>query len=401
MKTFPTERPTFASLFCGCGGFDLGFSQAGYRCTAAFDINPVAIDVYRANLGPVGEVRDLSKSCAGLSGLEKIDVLLAGPPCQGFSTMGKRELNDPRNHLLLVAGKIAAKVRPKVLIVENVIGVFSGRHKKYWDTLVEMLRATGYHTAELRCDASEHGVPQIRRRAILLAWRTAKNIVPVLSPKPIKNLRDALSNINGAPNHCPKVLPPKSDPALIAGHIGSGQKLCNVRNGARSVHTWDVPEVFGSVTQKEREVLETILRLRRRSRVRDFGDADPVLASQVSKELGSASTSILEKLILKGYIRKMDRRYDLTHTFNGKYRRLSWDTPANTVDTRFIDPRYFLHPEEDRGFTVREAARIQGFPDSFSFHGSQRDQIQLVGNAVPPPLARSLAAFVHDVLLGG
>ena len=101
-------------------------------------------------------------------------------------------------------------------------------------------------------------------------------------------------------------------------------------------------------------------------------------------------------------MRKQSRYYDLTHTFNGKYRRLRWDAPAYTVDTRFGDPIYFLHPDQQRGFSVREAARIQGFPDDFVFSGSRRTQEELLGNAVPPPLAKLLAEFlIYNVLITG
>lgn len=399
MKAGQVKKPTFASLFCGCGGFDLGFTQAGFQCAAAFDINPGAIGVYQTNLGPEGEVRDLSDPDMELDGIRGVDVLLAGPPCQGFSTIGKRDFDDPRNHLLRVAGEIAKKVRPKVVVVENVTGARAGRHRVYWDSLAEMLRADEYRTAELQCDASDHGVPQKRKRVVLLAWRTGKDVAPALPPQPTKTLRDAIANINGAANHGPKRLSSTSDAARIAKRIGPGQKLCNVRNGNRSVHTWDIPEVFGKVTQQERKVLEALLRLRRRLRIRDFGDADPVLASQVSKELRFASKPLLEGLIRKGYVRKMEGRYDLTNTFNGKFRRLSWDNPSHTVDTRFTQPRYFLHPTENRGFTVREAARIQGFPDSFCFDGSASEQITMIGNAVPPPLARAVAHAVRETLL--
>ena len=89
---------------------------------------------------------------------------------------------------------------------------------------------------------------------------------------------------------------------------------------------------------------------------------------------------------------------DLSHTFNGKYRRLSWDHPAPTVDTRFGDPKYYLHPEEQRGLSVREAARIQGFPDDFVFAGSKAAQFRMVGNAVPPPLAKQLAEAIREYL---
>ena len=138
----------------------------------------------------------------------------------------------------------------------------------------------------------------------------------------------------------------------IAGHIGPGQKLCNVRRGVRSVHTWDIPEVFGYASDSERAVLEAILVLRRRDRVRSFGDADPVNASTISRYLRRPVMLDVSSLVNKDYVRRVGRSYDLTHTFNGKHRRLSWDTPALTVDTRFGDPRYFLHPSENRGFSV-------------------------------------------------
>ncbi len=100
-------------------------------------------------------------------------------------------------------------------------------------------------------------------------------------------------------------------------------------------------------------------------------------------------------------MREIGDTHDLTGAFNGKYRRLSWDKPSNTVDTRFGSPTYFLHPEEQRGFTVREAARIQGFPDSFIFSGTEKEQYQMVGNAVPPPMAKKIALQIRKLLLAG
>jgi DNA (cytosine-5)-methyltransferase 1 len=104
-------------------------------------------------------------------------------------------------------------------------------------------------------------------------------------------------------------------------------------------------------------------------------------------------------LIAKGFVRCKGELYDLTHTFNGKYRRLRWDDAAPTVDTKFGDPRLFLHPAEDRGFTVREAACLQGFPLSFIFEGSPRQQHRMIGNAVPPPTAEIIARWIRYTLL--
>jgi DNA (cytosine-5)-methyltransferase 1 len=142
-----------------------------------------------------------------------------------------------------------------------------------------------------------------------------------------------------------------------------------------------------------------LLRLRRRIRIRESGDADPVLEKALQTELGRPVRADLKGLVASGFVREVNGRFDLTHTFNGKYRRLKWEGPSYTVDTRFGDPRYFLHPEQQRGFTVRETARIQGFPDSYVLSGAERDQFRLLGNAVPPPLARALAESILSGLL--
>ena len=132
-------KPKFISLFSGCGGFDLGFLKAGFKCAGAFDIDQVALDVLHRNTGSPVYNCDLSSEIIPKSLMDNVDVVLAGSPCQGFSTIGKRKLDDPRNHLLLVGGYIAVKAKPKVFIAENVPGVLSGKHRKYWEELHHIL----------------------------------------------------------------------------------------------------------------------------------------------------------------------------------------------------------------------------------------------------------------------
>ena len=394
-----TENPSFLSLFCGCGGFDLGFKQAGFHCLSAFDSDQSAIEVHRHNLRSSAQRRDLSQVEARADLPSGVDVIVAGPPCQGFSTAGKRDIMDPRNGMLTIPAIFASILRPKVVIVENVTGAKAGVQKKHWDDLVSQLRSSGYRTADLACNAALYGVPQERRRLILIAWNTGSEVVMQIPQLKGGVLRAALSNVGELPNHVPRFLPSNSEAAKIAARIGPSQKLSNVRAGPRSVHTWEIPEVYGRTNREERNVLDALLRLRRRDRKRDFGDADPVSANALWRGLGSPVAERLRTLEAKGYVKRVGKNYDLVHTFNGKYRRLAWDQPSPTVDTRFGDPRYFLHPIENRGFSVREAARIQGFPDSFVFQGTLKTQYRLVGNAVPPPLAANVAAFVRDALL--
>ena len=157
------------------------------------------------------------------------------------------------------------------------------------------------------------------------------------------------------------------------------------------MHTWSIPEVFGAVSERETSVLETIRQLRRRQRRRDVGDADPIRAEQVTRYLGSESCSTLRALEERGYVRRIEDRIDLTHTFNGKYKRLEWDKCAPTVDTRFVEPRYFLHPDECRGFSIAEMAALQDFPKAFVFPDCLITSARLIGNAVPPRFAELLA----------
>ena len=389
---------SFLSLFCGCGGFDLGFIQAGFKCLGAYDIDPVAILTYNSNFSSHAIIRDLDTASVHFSDYPKVDIIIAGPPCQGFSTVGKRNIDDPRNNLLLSAAHIALTIQPKVFVLENVRGVVAGNHQRYWKKIKLMFSDQGYQTLDFLANAEHLGLAQMRKRMILIAWKNVKRWIPEQAQKQKVVLRDVLSNINGASNHNIRQIEPNSDLYTIVKHIKPGQKLSNVRGGPRSVHTWDIPEIFGEITEKERIVLYSLLKARRRLRLRKKGDADPVLASAITKDIGFSSRSILKNLISKGYVRKTGNRYDLCHAFNGKFRRLTWDTPSYTVDTRFTDFRYFLHPNEHRGFTVREAARIQGFSDSFVFQGTEKEQARLVGNAVPPPLANWLAFGVRKML---
>ncbi len=392
----PARKPTFVSLFSGCGGLDLGFLNAGFKGLAAIDIDPLVLEVHKKNLKCPTQVLDLSLS-QSLDGISfTCDALIAGSPCQGFSTIGKRRLHDPRNKLLLVTGQVAKKLLPRLVVAENVPAVASGKHGSYWRKLHQLLREAGYKTTDLKCDSFNFGVPQRRKRLFLIAWQSHQEID--FSAMPLReggSLSSVLVNTNACMNHEPIVLAEGTPERAIAQVIQQGQKLSNVRSGFRSVHTWDIPSVFGKTNIEERRILEEIIRLRRRNRIRDHGDADPVKTRVLYTTFGKYR---IQALVSKGYLRKIDDCHDLVGTFNGKYRRLLLNQPAPTVDTRFGQPTHFLHPTEHRGFSAREAARIQGFPDDFIFQGSHAEQFRMIGNAVPPPMAQHLATFLRKSL---
>ncbi len=390
--------PTFIGLFSGCGGLDLGFEQAGFRSIAAFDADATATATYSDNLRGNADICDLS-SLNSLKYSVRPDVVIAGPPCQGFSTLGRRSATDPRNSLLIKAAVLAISCRPRAVLLENVAGVLSGTHRNYWLAARELLEAAGFATTEFRVVGTSFGLPQIRKRVILLAsCRQIDDLQPRHECTQV-GLESFLSGIDGLPNHSPRILRPGTSDYRIARRIEPHQKLCNVRGGDRSVPTWEIPEVFGEVTSRERAMLLLMQRLRRRKRLRSFGDADPVSLRDLNASFNGSAGSIVVRLQAKGYVRRLGRRFDLAHTFNGKYRRLSWKHPAPTVDTRFGQPRYFLHPEEHRGLSAREAARIQGFPDDFVFRGEPSTQMRMIGNAVPPPVAKWFADLILERVL--
>ena len=262
-----------------------------------------------------------------------------------------------------------------------------------------ILENDNYKTIEINCEANKMGVPQKRMRVFLIAWNNNKEFHLSIKEKNGGVLGDVLQNVNNSLNHNPKILKPGSIDFKIAQHIKQGQKLSNVRQGRNYVHTWNMPEIFGATTEEEQKILNMMIILRRRNRKRKNGDADPVSKEVINNSLDNFSDSMLTSLVTKGFLRKIGDAYDLSRTFNGKYRRLHLREPSPTVDTRFGEPRYFIHPIEDRGFSVREAARIQGFSDNFVFYGPDKIQYRHVGNAVPPPLARVLAKIIKEIIL--
>jgi len=387
---------TVASLYSGCGGFDHGFKNVGFQLVGASDIEPTVVQTFNQNLPPIARVLDLGhRSPDHVSP----DVLIAGAPCQGFSTAGKRLVSDPRNRLMVRAGEIAISMRPRVFILENVPGALSGQHEGHWRLVEDMLRWHGFNVRTFVAQGCESGVAQSRKRLFMLAWIGSDCIRIEPDKLPNLTLSQALNNVAHLADHDPILLPPASREGRIAAKILPGQKLSNVRSSEAAVHTWDIPEVYGRVGKREIEILEAVLVLRRRERRRNFGDGDPVSVTSIRDWIGNDVQKALKSLVSKKYLRVVNRRFELVHTYNGKFRRLRWDAPSPTVDTHFGDASLFLHPSDNRAFSAREAARIQGFPDGFKFSGSRNSKFKMIGNAVPPPMAQRLAVFVRGALL--
>ena len=377
---------------------DLGFTQAGFKGVRSFDNDKDSLLSLKKNLKTNVANIDLSVWDEDVSDVvASSEVLIAGPPCQGFSTAGKNNPNDVRNDHLSNVAHIAAKAKPKIVLIENVKGVLSPKNANHLDRTRSILEQAGYKVSIDTHDSSEHGVAQSRKRVFILATMSSQVFSINMKCEERVCLSDVLQHREIQENEGKKFLSTSSDEFKIAKRILPGHKLSNVRRSPLSVHTWDIPEVFGAVSKQEISLLETIVKLRRQKRRRANGDADPVQVEYLSQLFGTDVIHLLNSLVNRGYLRWIDKHIDITNTFNGKFKRLKWDDISPTVHTRFGQPRYFLHPDEHRGFTTREAARIQSFPDSYQFHGSEVSKFRMIGNAVPPKLGKAVANEVKRI----
>jgi len=190
----------------------------------------------------------------------------------------------------------------------------------------------------------------------------------------------------------------------IFQQIKAGQKLCNVRHAETSIYTWDIPAVFGEVNEREKVILETIAKNRRHKKYGEIPNGNPLSKTEIESLSGLADIQgEVDRLLGKRYLKIVGSKYDLRGAMfcSGLFKRPHWDEPSPTVLTNFYNPRYFLHPAANRPFTLRECARLQGFPDTFIFQSekvSLVDGYRLVGNAVPPPLASVLASSLLEVI---
>lgn len=452
------------SLFSGCGGMDLGFAGAGFAVVRAIDLDPAAAAVHAANFGGPALLGDVTRTdfAAWRRELGPVDVVLGGFPCQGFSKAGPKRADDPRNGLYRAMLGAVRELRPACFVAENVEGLAQNFGGRYLEQISGDFGRLGYQVAVALIDAIGYGVPQHRRRIFFVG--TTAGMAPAGWPPPACAVR-VRNGETGRPRSMPSALhgllgpdrPPEpagsvtgADPGLagaglavlaepvpisaaigdlrsldarvpdhqvitgwpgryeaIIKAIGPGQKLCNVRHGPESVRTWDIPEAFGPVTAAERDILEAIARNRRHKKYGTIPNGNPLPVPVIEELTGQRDLGpVLDALCERGFAKARGGGYDLRGGLfcSGQFRRPAWHAPAPTVLTGFGNPRYFLHPLEDRPFSLREAARLQGFPDTFVLRPPGvplPDAFRLVGNAVPPPLARALAGQVAAALTAG
>jgi DNA (cytosine-5)-methyltransferase 1 len=379
-------------LFCGAGGITEGFRRAGFSCLYGNDIEHWAVETFRANHPnttadnrPIEQVdaAALRRSLDLRPG--QLDVLVGGPPCQGFSINApERFLEDPRNSLFKHYVRFLDEFQPKTLLIENVPGMLSLGGGVIFEQILGALRAHGYQVHARILFAAHYGVPQERWRMIILGSRISP---PPAHPYPT-HYATARANFKGGKTMTFRLMPLEQTALLPAVTVGNA--------------IGDLPRLAmgegGEIVAYDRLARSEYARSMRAGGAVTFNHHASVLAPQNAERMkyvkpGGSWRDIPHHLLPRG----MQRARKSDHT--KRYGRLRNDGLAGTVLTK-CDPHWgavFL-PDQDRALTVREAARIQSFPDCYKFLGPRIAQYEQVGNAVPVLMAEAIAREIRHSL---
>lgn len=392
------------SLFAGCGGMDLGFKQAGFKTVFVNEFNEHAAKTYEANFKKKVRVEDI-RTVKDSEIPKNVDVVIGGFPCQGFSMSGKRLKEDERNFLYLEMKRVIRVSQPKVFVAENVRGLMSMAKGEVLKTIEQEFSELGYNIITNLVSTAFYDVPQNRFRLFIIGIRKdLENTYKFPQPnKEAMTLKEGIfdlieldESLNGHtlqqtwPDYYNQIMP----------KIGYGKQLCNSRHGDKNIHTWDIPEVYGEVTEDERFLMETLSKNRRKKKYGDK-DGNPLSAAVLRDLTGfpvEKVVRLIDSLLDKEYLQRKGMGYELTKASFTRFKRLVWEEPSPTVLTNFDSPRNYLHPTENRPLTVREIARIQSFPDDFEFNGPIKEIYKQIGNAVPPKMAYYIAKSIKDFL---
>lgn len=367
------RKPIGVDLFCGAGGMSLGFEQAGVDVRAAVDLEPIHVETHATNFP---DCRTFGADLFRLSGdelrrradleNENIDVLFGGPPCQGFSTGGKRRLDDPRNTLLLQFARLVSELHPSYFVIENVDGLLMGDAKRILESFLARVESAGYLVVKpvKIFDAKDFGVPQTRRRVFILGYR---------GDCPAPEYPTLLANARSGNNSdCPTVWDAISD-------------LPNIEEVEELLHT-DVyhgelgaPSRYAKVLRGEENDSED--RSHPRFRVEGL--------TGLGRTIHTSETHRRFMATMPGTREPVSRYYRLTLEGVSTTLRAGTDRSGGSHTA----PRP-IHPIYPRCITVREAARIHSLPDWFRLHPTKWHGFRQVGNSVPPLFARAMAKSI-------
>lgn len=379
-------------LFCGAGGIAEGFRQAGFNCLYGNDVMPQAIETFAynhpkaiADCSPIGSVNAAAlRSRLDLAPGE-LDVLVGGPPCQGFSINApERFLSDPRNHLFHDYARILREFQPKVFVLENVPGMLSMADGKIFEEILRVFSRLGYDVTVKILFAAHYGVPQERWRLILLGSKFGE----ISHPSPT-HFAVGRANFRGGASMTIRLT--DQDKKSLLPHV----TIADALYGLPALAMGEGEEIIAYAAKRWSSEFATNLR-----------NPDGVTFNHFASKLSPQNIERMKHVKPGGSWRDIPtdllpagmqkaRRTDHTK----RYGRLHPDRLAGTVLTK-CDPHWssvFL-PDQDRVLTVREAARIQSFPDAYRFSGARVSQYEQVGNAVPVLMAKAIANSIQTHL---
>ncbi len=343
-------------LFCGCGGLSKGFEEAGYNVIVGVDFEQSALNTFNRNhKGAVGLRLDLSASesfdaiTQAVNG-RNVDVIIGGPPCQGFSLTGPRNFDDERNKLYLAMIETVRRFKPKAFMIENVPGMANLYKGAVKDEIIKRFTLMGYAVSYKIVCAADYGVPQVRNRLVFIGLLDAKDAFefpkPYLTPGNYITCEDAISD-----------LPPLVD------------------------------SLGNEVSKYESEPQNEFQRMMRGGNV--------VLHNHTAINHKQFVKDVIALVPDGGNYKDLPPGVGESRNFHMAWTRLNSQKPARTVDTGH---RNLFHYKWNRCPTVRESARIQTFPDDFVFLGTRGQQNKQVGNAVPVLLAKAIATHLLNYL---
>lgn len=330
------KKNKIIDLFCGCGGLSKGFEMAGFESILGIDFWKDAIETYNYNRqNKVGICEDISKIdnefLDKLMNENEIVGVIGGPPCQGYSTVGKRDILDDRNYLYLQYCRIVERVKPDFFVLENVKGLLTLDKGKFKEDIINRFSNLGYQVEYKVLNAADYGVPQNRQRVFFVGMKNKKFRFPVALNNKVTT-EEAISDLSDKENSYSKE--PQNNYQKIMRK--NSTKLCN---NEFTVHTKQTIEIISKIPDG-------------------------------------------------GKISDLPKEYWNVRKYNKAFQRMNSKSQSNTIDTGH---RNYFHYNKNRIPTVRESARIQSFPDDFIFTQSKTSQYKQVGNAVPPLLAYAIA----------
>lgn len=394
----------FIDLFAGCGGLSEGFYKQGYNALAHVEIDHFACETLKTRMRYYGyqnadtavleadiTSKDIVKRISDVVGDNTVDIIIGGPPCQSFSPLGKAKdennmQDDPRNYLFENYVKVLNHFKPKFLVFENVTGLLDTevKGKSIFKMILKRLRRNYKVLSDenvIVLNATNYGVPQERKRVILLGVRRDLNIDP-------KDVYSAIIKTHYLPESSAREKDGKKRYVTVREAIGDLPELLQGQ-GNKIAQYPNNYEDCNEYVKRIREPEDTVLRdhVARRNNEKDV---------ERYRVMAENHWNFLQMLELRP-----DLGHEKKRVFFNSYKVQWWDAPAKTIIAHlYKDGNQFIHPDPNQGrsITVREAARLQSFPDNFVFEGSRTDQFKQIGNAVPPLLAEAIAKGMKKML---